>query len=55
MKSEFERQLVQEWGWQKLRAAAAGIVQAVGKRLAAVHSVAEKRGRSCITPQQMLF
>lgn len=29
---------MQEWCWQKLRAAAAGIVQAVGKRLAAVHS-----------------
>lgn len=50
MKFEFERQFVQEWCWQKLRAAAAGIVQAVGKGLAAVHSVAGKRGRSGITP-----
>lgn len=42
MKFEFETQFVWEWHQQKLMAAAAGIVQAVGKRLAAVHSVAGK-------------
>lgn len=55
MKSEFERQFVQEWCWQKLRAAAAGIVQAVGKRVAAVHSAVGKRGRSCISPPTEIF
>lgn len=46
MKSEFERQFAWKWRQQKLMAAAAGTVQAVGKRLAAVHSVVGKRGYS---------
>lgn len=55
MKFEFERQFVGEWRQQKLTAAAAGIAQAVGKRLAAVHSVVEKRGRSYFIPPQKVF
>lgn len=35
--------------------AAAGTAQAVGKRLAAVHSVIEKRGRSYFFPPTEVF
>lgn len=44
MKPEFETQAVWEWCQQKLMAAASDIVQAVGKKLVAVHSVVGKRG-----------
>lgn len=55
MKSEFERQVVWEWHQQKLMAAASDIVQAVGKKLAAVHSVVGKRGISWFSPSTEYF
>ena len=44
-----------EWGQQKLMAAAADIVQAAGKRLAAVHSAVGKRETEAIVPPLRSF